>query len=77
MINILMISVIWNGMGFPLLWVPLPTARNSNTAERSELLDRMRPTFPDIKIAALMRDREFVGNAWMAYLRREKTVRST
>ncbi len=28
-INILMISVIWNGMGIPLIWTLLPSAGNS------------------------------------------------
>jgi len=70
-INILMISVAWNGMGIPLLWMLLPTAGNSNTAERTELLDRLRVAFPDLKIAALMGDREFIGDAWMSYLQRE------
>ena len=70
-INILMISVAWNGMGIPLLWVLLPTAGNSHTSERTELLDRLRAAFPDLKIAALMGDREFIGDAWMAYLQRE------
>ena len=71
-INILMISVTWNGMGIPLLWMVLPTAGNSNTSERTELLDRLRAVFPGMKIAALMGDREFIGDAWMAYLQREK-----
>jgi len=70
-INILMISVVWNGMGIPLLWMLLPTAGNSNTSERTELLDRLRAAFPDLKIAALIGDREFIGDAWMAYLQRE------
>jgi len=70
-INILMISVTWNGMGIPLLWMLLPTAGNSHTSERTELLDRLRAAFPDMKIAALMGDREFIGDAWMAYLQRK------
>ena len=70
-INILMISVTWNGMGIPLLWMLLPTAGNSHTSERTELLDRLRAAFPELKIAALMGDREFIGDAWMAYLQRE------
>ena len=49
----------------------LPTAGNSNTSERTELLDRLRAAFPDMKIAALMGDREFIGETWMAYLQRE------
>jgi hypothetical protein len=71
-INILMISVVWNGMGIPLIWILLPTAGNSNTAERTWLLDRLRAAFPNMKIAALMGDREFIGDAWMAFLHREK-----
>ena len=57
-------------MGIPLLWMLLPTAGNSHTSERTELLDRLRAAFPDLKIAALMGDREFIGDAWMAYLQR-------
>lgn len=67
-INILMISVSWNGTGIPLLWMLLPTAGNSSTSERTELLDRLRAAFPGMKIAALMGDREFIGDTWMAYL---------
>jgi hypothetical protein len=67
-INILMISVIWKGVGIPLIWSLLPTAGNSGTGARTCLLDRLRKGFPDLKIAALMGDREFVGEAWMAYL---------
>lgn len=66
------LPVTWNGMGIPLLWMVLPTAGNSNTSERTELLDRLRAVFPGMKIAALMGDREFIGDAWMAYLQREK-----
>jgi hypothetical protein len=50
----------------------LPSAGNSNTSERTELLDCLRAAFPDLEIAALMGDREFIGDAWMAYLQREK-----
>ena len=71
-INILMVSVIWNGMGIPLLWTLLPKAGNSNTLERTGLLDRLRAVFPDMKIASLMGDREFIGDAWMAYLHAAK-----
>jgi hypothetical protein len=49
----------------------LPTAGNSPTSERTELFDRPRAAFSDMKIAALMGDREFIGDAWMAYLQRQ------
>jgi hypothetical protein len=71
-INILMVPVIWNGMGVPLIWTLLPSAGNSNTKARTDLLDRLHATFPDLKIASLMGDREFIGDAWMAYLSARK-----
>jgi hypothetical protein len=58
-------------MGIPLLWMLLPTAGNSHTSERTELFDRLRAAFSDMKIAALMGDREFIGDAGMAYLQRQ------
>ena len=71
-INILMISVIWNGMGIALIWALLPTDGNSNTQARTDLLDRLREVIPDVKVASLMGDREFNGGAWMAYHCKEK-----
>jgi Transposase DDE domain len=71
-INILMISVEWRGCGIPLIWSLLPSAGNSGTAARTLLLDRLHGAFPDLKIAMLTGDREFIGEAWMAYLERGK-----
>jgi len=71
-INILMISVMWNGMGIPLIWSLLPKAGNSNVGERTCLLDLLQETFPDMQIASIMGDREFIGDKWMGYLKRNK-----
>jgi hypothetical protein len=71
-INILMISVMWNGMGIPLIWVLLPKAGNSNTRTRICLLNRLHKVFPKLGIASLMGDREFIGDEWMAYLQHRK-----
>ena len=67
-INILMVSVMWRGVGIPLIWTLLPSAGNSDTATRTCLLDRLRSVFPGLTIAALTGDREFIGDDWMAYL---------
>lgn len=40
-INFLMISVEWDGIGIPLIWTLLPKEGNSNTAERIALFDRL------------------------------------
>jgi hypothetical protein len=71
-INILMISVEWHGIGVPLIFMTLPKAGNSSTAERVDLLARLKAVFPDMKIAQLTGDREFIGAVWMTYLAREK-----
>jgi hypothetical protein len=71
-INILMISVMWNGIGIPLIWTLLPSAGNSNTRTRVCLLNRLQKAFSHLKIASLMGDREFIGDRWMAYLKRNK-----
>lgn len=70
-INILMVSVIWNGVGIPLMWNLLPSEGNSKTPERTDMLDRLKAAFPDMRVARLLGDREFIGDAWMAYLKRE------
>ena len=67
-INILMVAVVWNGVGIPLICSILPKKGNSSTAERTQLLDRLGEIFPDMKIAQLIGDREFIGGKWMKYL---------
>jgi hypothetical protein len=67
-INILMIAVDWHGIGVPLMWTLLPHRANSDCATRLALFDRLAEVFPDMRIASLTGDREFIGNAWMASL---------
>jgi len=64
-INFLMISVEWHGTGVPLLWTLLPKTGNSSSAERLALFDRLAEAFPDMRIATLTGDREFIGERWM------------
>jgi hypothetical protein len=71
-INILMISVMWRGMGIPLIWTLLPTAGNSDSETRACLLDRLHQVFPNLRIATLTGDREFIGDDWMAYLKSQQ-----
>ena len=67
-INILMISVAWNGIGIPLMWKLLPKRGNSNGKERSELLQRYLDLFGVKSIGCIMGDREFIGHDWFKYL---------
>lgn len=67
-INILLLGVAYQGIAFPLFWTLLDKAGNANTAERIELMERFLAQFPAERVAALLADREFVGEAWFAYL---------
>lgn len=66
--NILMLSVVHNGMAFPLLWRMLDKKGNSNTAERIELIEAFLQVFPDVEVAYLTADREFLGVEWFKFL---------
>ncbi len=42
---------------------------NSNSGERMDLFDRFEALFPDVEVACLTADREFVGGRdWLSYL---------
>lgn len=71
-INLLVLGVSYQGLSLPLFWSALPKAGNSNTAERVELLARLRETFPVQPLAYLLADREFVGRAWVEALREQQ-----
>lgn len=67
-INFLVLSVVHDGIAFPLFWIFLPKKGNSNTRERIQLLDRFLEVFGAHKIDCLLADREFIGEKWFAYL---------
>ena len=66
--NILMLAVVHDGVAIPLLWWMLDKRGNSNQTERILLMEEFRDLFPDVKVAALTADREFVGSDWFGYL---------
>ena len=41
-INILMLSIVYRGVGFPVVWLVLPKAGNSDTIERETLIEIFR-----------------------------------
>ena len=67
-INILMISVAYQGMSIPILWTMLPKRGNSNTQERRELVQRFLDLFGQECIEAFLADREFIGDEWFETL---------
>jgi hypothetical protein len=72
--NISMLGVVHQGVAYPLVWMMLDKKGNSNSAERMDLLDRFREIFPDVPIAHLCGDREFIGREWLTYLMIEPMI---
>ena len=67
-INILMLALSWKGKGIPLFWKLMDKRGNSNLEERMELLQKFKEVFPDVKLAGLLADREFIGEEWFSEL---------
>ena len=71
-LNILVLSVTLDDVCVPLFWRVLDKAGNSNTAERTDLMQAYLETFPDQAIASFTGDREFIGFAWIEWLQTNK-----
>jgi hypothetical protein len=67
-LNLLVLSVAHGGVCIPLFYRVLDKAGNSNTAERIDLMQSFKTTFPDQPVASLTGDREFIGNTWIEAL---------
>lgn len=67
-LNILVLSVALDDVCVPLFWRVLDKAGNSNAAERIDLMQTFKDTFPDQPVASFTGDREFIGNSWIAWL---------
>ncbi len=67
-INFLVLGIAHQGMALPVMWTVLDKAGNSDTAERTALLQRFVQSFGQTRIKALLADREFVGKDWFTWL---------
>ena len=72
--NLLMLAVVHEGVAIPLLWWMLDKRGNSNQTERILLMEEFRDLFPEVKVASLTADREFVGSDWFGYLLGDPTM---
>lgn len=70
-INFLVLGIAHRGMAVPIFWSVLDKAGNSDTAERSALMERFIEVFGVSRVAALLADREFVGQDWFLWLQRQ------
>jgi hypothetical protein len=71
-VNILLLSIVYRGVGFPVVWLVSPWAGNSDLEQRKLLLELFFDLFGAPNIAILLGDREFVGKEWFRFLRRHK-----
>jgi hypothetical protein len=71
-INILMLSIVYRGVGFPVVWLVSPWPGNSDLEQRKLLLELFLDLFGASNIALLLGDREFVGKAWFSFLKRKR-----
>jgi len=67
-INIFVLGIAYEGLSIPLFWKALPKAGNSNFNEQRALISRFLNTFPQIKIAGLLADREFANHQLFHWL---------
>jgi hypothetical protein len=71
-VNVFMLSLVYQGVAFPLLWTVLEKKGCSDTRERRELLEKYLELFGKETIDFVTADREFIGRDWFRYLRRER-----
>jgi len=71
-VNILMLSIVYRGIGFPVVWLVLPKTGNSDTIERETLIEIFIDLFGTQNIQCLLGDREFVGKRWFRFLRQHR-----
>ena len=67
-INIMLISVIYKNISFPVCWKLLRKKGHSNYIERIELFERLFEILPEERIKSVIGDREFDGKEFIGYL---------
>lgn len=66
--NLLTLGYLWQGFVIPLRWMDLGREGNSNFYERRALLEPLLHEIGPTKIRALVADREFIGEAFFAWM---------
>jgi hypothetical protein len=71
-VNILMLSIVYQGIGFPVVWLALPKTGNSDTSERETVIEIFIDLFGAQNVQCLLGDREFVGKRWFSFLKQHR-----
>ena len=67
-INILMIAIVDDGLAIPIAFQLLNKRGNSNSLERTRIMEQVLKFIPEERIEVLLADREFIGQDWFAFL---------
>ena len=70
-INVLVLGVAHRGLALPLFWTVLDKAGNSDTVERSALMERFLAVFSADQVAVLLADRAFIGGDGFGWRQRQ------
>ena len=73
-LNILMLSIVYRGIGIPVVWIVLSKSGASDTGERTTVMEIFLDLFGAQNVAWLLGDREFVGREWFCFLKRQRKV---
>lgn len=68
-INILTLAIVFKGIAIPIYWELLDKRGNSDTKERIAIVQKFIDRFGKDCIAAILADREFIGNDWFHWLK--------
>src|SRR5262245_57861898 len=71
-LNILMLSIVYRGIGIPVVWIVLSKSGASDTSERTTVMEIFLDLFGAQKVTCLLGDREFVGSEWFRFLKRHR-----
>lgn len=66
-IQLLVLSILYQGVSIPIMWVNLSKKGHSNFDERKRLL-QMAALLYELKGMILLADREYIGREWFTYL---------
>jgi len=70
-INFFVLAIAYKGTAIPIYWILLNKKGNSKTCERIALMKRFVKQFGKEHIISVLADREFIGEAWLKWLKSE------
>jgi len=69
-LNFLVLGIAHRGIALPVFWSVLDQPGNSDTQARIALMERFLQVLGAGRIAALLADREFIGEDWLRWLQK-------